>query len=209
MPYRQSSFFCAILHRSVPRVAIGIAAAGIILTAPAALADGVLHVPCSLDSAEILRLHNISREAVGDAPLHWSEQLAAGAQQWANELARRNQMVHSHTPDVGENLAMWWGHHPTIDTMMAMWTDEKDMFQPGIFPANSTSGSWQTVAHYTQMVWRNTTEVGCGVADNGRTEYLVCWYNPKGNIFGEDPLNQQATRQAWASEAPSLLSASR
>ena len=118
-------------------------------------------------------------------PLRWSDALAAGAQQWANELAARNQMVHSHTAGVGENLAMWWGHHPRLDTMIDMWTAEKQYFQPGTFPAVSQTGSWESVAHYSQMVWRETTDVGCGVADNGRTEYLVCWYNPQGNFFGK------------------------
>jgi hypothetical protein len=197
------------LRRIFRRLALaGVAFAA--LAAPTASADGVLHVPCSLDATEILRLHNQTRQAMGVPPLRWSEQLAAGAQQWANELAVRNQMVHSHAPDVGENLAMWWGHHPNLDTMVGMWTDEKGIFQPGIFPANSTGGSWQMVAHYTQMIWRTTTQVGCGVSDNGRTEYLVCWYDPKGNIFGEDPLNpdQHGQFQSLASEAPSRLSAS-
>ena len=154
---------------------------------PATSSEVVIHVPCSLDAGEILKLHNASRESLGLPPLHWSEALAAGAQEWANTLAVRNQMVHSHAPGVGENLAEWWGHHPNLDTMIDMWSSEKQYFQFGMFPAVSTNGDWHTVGHYTQMVWRNTTEVGCAVADNGRTEYLVCRYNPQGNFFGQMP----------------------
>jgi hypothetical protein len=174
-----------IAHRAAWPTIIGGLLLGLLV--PGASADAVLHSPCSLDAAEILRLHNTSREIVGVPPLHWSEALAAGAQQWANALAQRDQMVHSHVPGLGENLAMWWGHRPNLDTMVDMWTSEKQYFQFGTFPSVTTNGDWHAVGHYTQMVWRNTTEVGCAVADNGRTEYLVCRYNPQGNFFGQTP----------------------
>jgi hypothetical protein len=180
---RPGSFILDVLRRTGWRTMIASVLLGTIV--PDASANAVLHIPCSLDAAEILQLHNTHRESVGVPPLRWSDALAAGAQQWANELAARNQMVHSHTAGVGENLAMWWGHHPRLDTMIDMWTAEKQYFQPGTFPAVSQTGSWESVAHYSQMVWRETTDVGCGVADNGRTEYLVCWYNPQGNFFGK------------------------
>lgn len=173
------------------RTAWGTAITGVIvglLGGGAVAEDAMLRAPCSLDASEILRLHNIDRENVGVPPLRWSDSLAAGAQEWANTLAARNQMVHSHTPGLGENLAMWWGNRPTMDTLVNMWTDEKGHFQPGTFPNVSTDGNWQSVGHYTQMVWRRTTEVGCGVADNGRTEFLVCRYNPQGNFFGQTVL---------------------
>jgi hypothetical protein len=177
--------FHGIAQRAFERTVVAV---GLLALIPCASADTALHFPCALDSAEILRLHNTYRENVGVPPLRWSDALAAGAQQWANALAERNQMVHSGAPGVGENLAMWWGHHPNLNTMVNMWTDERQYFQSGTFPAVSTNGDWQTVAHYTQMVWRKTTEVGCAVSDNGRTEFLVCRYNPQGNFFGQTPL---------------------
>ncbi|HEY1962045.1 MAG TPA: CAP family protein [Rhizomicrobium sp.] len=186
-PFRSPTLPVGKLLRRLTGWLSAAGALAVALAAPDASADVVLHVPCSLDASEIVQLHNTYREALGVPPLHWSEQLAAGAQQWANVLAARNQMVHSHTPNVGENLAMWWGHRPTLNNMMDMWTNEKAFFQPGTFPALASSGEWERVAHYTQMVWRNTTEVGCGMADNGRTEFLVCWYNPQGNFFDQNP----------------------
>jgi Cysteine-rich secretory protein family len=182
---RPGSSLLERLRRTGRRTAIASVLLGMI--AADASADAVLHVPCSLDASEILQLHNAHRDSVGVPPLRWSDSLAAGAQHWASELAARNQMVHSHTPGVGENIAMWWGHHPSLDTMIDMWTAEKQYFRRGTFPAVSQTGDWESVAHYSQMVWRETTEVGCGVADNGRTEYLVCWYNPQGNFFGKTP----------------------
>jgi hypothetical protein len=155
-----------------------LACAPLLTPAPAA-ADAL-----PLDPTLLLSLHNAQREAVGVPPLKWSERLAEGAQHWAETLASLNQMQHSHTSGVGENLAVWWGHHVSYDDLIGMWVKEKDAFQPGLFPAVSTTGDWQTVAHYTQMIWRDTTEVGCGIAYNGRTDFLVCWYGPEGNYFG-------------------------
>jgi len=41
------------------------------------------------------------------------------------------------------------------------------------------------VGHYTQMIWRNTTEVGCAVAERDDRQILVCRYSPPGNVRGE------------------------
>ena len=41
--------------------------------------------------------------------------------------------------------------------------------------------------HYTQVVWRNTREVGCAVARNGSDDFLVCRYWPSGNWMGQVP----------------------
>ena len=35
-----------------------------------------------------------------------------------------------------------------------------------------------------QMIWPTTTHVGCALASNARSDYLVCRYSPAGNIDG-------------------------
>ena len=58
-------------------------------------------------------------------------------------------------------------------------------FKDGVFPDISTTGNWEAAGHYSQVVWRNTTEVGGGLATGQGQDFLVCYYNPAGNVTGE------------------------
>ena len=50
---------------------------------------------------------------------------------------------------------------------------EKSDFVPGPFPDVSLSGDWQFIAHYSQMLWPGTTDLGCGVASGSGFDWLV------------------------------------
>ena len=42
--------------------------------------------------------------------------------------------------------------------------------------------------HITQVIWRTSKEVGCGLCNGGGRQYpyiLVCKYNPSGNVGGQ------------------------
>ncbi len=47
------------------------------------------------------------------------------------------------------------------------------------------------VGHYTQIVWRTTTQVGCAAFKCGSTLLVVCNYNPAGNWVGRHPYKKQ------------------
>jgi hypothetical protein len=143
--------------------------------------------PLALNKHEILAAHNKARAALGLPALKWSDRLAQGALNWAKVIAGLNQIRHSGAAGVGENLAAWTGHGASLSSMIGMWIRERAYYRPGTFPTVSSTGDWVSVAHYTQMIWRNTTEVGCGVTENGATDFLVCWYNPQGNFVGQSP----------------------
>ncbi len=164
---------------------LGAIAAALLISGTAALAAPALPV----DANAILAAHNRYRAEVGVPPLRWSEELARGAQLWAEEIAALSRMEHSGTSGVGENLAMWWstGAQTPVAQLVGLWGREKRAFVHGAFPDVSRDGNWKTVGHYTQMVWRATTEVGCGAAANGTSEFLVCWYSPQGNFIGQRP----------------------
>merc|ERR1711971_1264935 len=47
----------------------------------------------------------------------------------------------------------------------------------------STGGS--EIGHFTQVVWKGSTEVGVGVAQEGSTVVVVANYSPPGNVRGQ------------------------
>ena len=71
--------------------------------------------------------------------------------------------------------------------MVGLWVAEKRQFRPGVFPANSTTGDVEQVGHYTQLMWRRSTAVGCAVAQSRSEDVLVCRYSTAGNVVGEKP----------------------
>jgi uncharacterized protein YkwD len=131
---------------------------------------------------ELLAANNAYRANLGLPPLHWSDRLAAEAQQWAVHLAEIGQLVHS---GPGQNLAMATAGSMSLTQLVDLWGNEQADFTNGDFPDISTTGNWMDVGHYSQMIWRATTEVGCGFAENNGIDMLVCDYNPPGNVMGE------------------------
>ncbi|CAN1210233.1 SCP domain-containing protein [Tumidithrix helvetica PCC 7403] len=134
--------------------------------------------------AEILNAHNLYRRELNLPALTWSNNLAKSAQQWADRLAITNSFEHSGTNN-GENI--WKGSAKGFSQiqMVESWGSEKQNFVLGIFPNISRTGQWFDVGHYTQIIWRNTTEVGCGLATDGINDIFVCQYHPPGNYQGE------------------------
>jgi hypothetical protein len=76
----------------------------------------------------------------------------------------------------------------TLTEMVDSWGQERQNFRNGTFPDVSRTGNWFDVGHYSQMVWRTTTSVGCaGVTGSDGYYRFVCRYNPPGNVIGERP----------------------
>jgi Cysteine-rich secretory protein family len=142
-------------------------------------------------SVRLLEAHNVARKAVSAAPLIWSDALANDARGWAQTLAQTGRFEHAPrlkgTAAQGENLWMGTVFAYSPEDMVRTWTSEKRYYRRGIFPKVSTTGAWNDVGHYTQMIWHNTTHVGCAIARSEGDEYLVCRYSPPGNWIGQDP----------------------
>lgn len=145
------------------------------------LTGPVLAAPVSPET--LLAAHNRERAALSLPPLAWSIDLAAGAQAWADRIAESGNFNHS-SGNYGENLWGGTANAYSQTQMVQSWADEKAYFKEGTFPDVTTGG---VVGHYTQIIWRNTTEVGCGLATGDGMDYLVCRYNPAGNYLGQKP----------------------
>jgi pathogenesis-related protein 1 len=133
---------------------------------------------------EFLTIHNEARARVGVEPLRWSAQLARHAQQWADELATSGQFRHRDQTGTGygENL---FGDSDGFGPADAArhWLKERDNYRAGPI----TAQNFAAVGHYTQMVWRATTEVGYGVARGRNGVVIVANYAPGGNLVGQKP----------------------
>jgi uncharacterized protein YkwD len=150
----------------------------------------------------VLAVHNRERAVIGVPPLVWNDTLAIGAKTWAEHLAtlqvinQSNAHSSGYVPGYkyGESIATG-GHNTTVPVAQNMqsWIAEKNNYHGG--PITETNVG--SISHYTMMVWRTTTSVGCGIASGGPNDYtgrdiLVCRYSPGpthggGNVFGENP----------------------
>ncbi|CAM0904974.1 unnamed protein product [Alopecurus aequalis] len=136
--------------------------------------------------AYILSAHNAERRKVGVEPLTWSQEIADLAKGYAG--SRRVDCVpgRSSLYQFGENVVVGEGHHWNAAALVAKWVDEGQRYDYATNSCDAPEGM-SGCARYTQVVWRDTTQLGCGmiVCDTGDT-LLVCDYFPPGN-YGTGP----------------------
>jgi uncharacterized protein YkwD len=141
--------------------------------------------------ADMLAAHNAKRDAHCVPRLTWDAGLASAAQSWADKCTNS----HAQNTGQGENLA---------------WYNKFDGSGKSIYPAASNAQAYQDTwyceikwysfkdpkwvggskngcdppvnGHFTQVVWKATTKVGCGIKNCNGSTYWVCRYSPAGNI---------------------------
>jgi hypothetical protein len=136
----------------------------------------------------MLQQHQTYRDELKLPALSWSPALAKDALAWAEHLASIDKGEHDQSVRGQEGENLWWGTADAFSyaQMVEMWGNEKKSFKYGVFPDCGTSRS-AMIGHYTQMVWRTTRSVGCALASNGSTDFLVCRYSAPGNVVGQKP----------------------
>ncbi|NER23916.1 MAG: secretion protein [Symploca sp. SIO1C2] len=150
----------------------------------------------ALQSAALSK-HNSYRGTHNSPNMTLSSSLNSSAQSWANHLASNGVFEHSGTNNVGENLFVSYTTASSVDSAalanqaVTNWYNEVsdyDYDNPGF------SGK---TGHFTQVVWKNSTELGCAAAQGVKTlggnqynaYYVVCQYSPAGNFQGQFPNN--------------------
>ena len=178
---------------SLLAAACGSTAPFLMVQRPSPTAREVLPVEIPRDSrpsdsveARLLAAHNAERATVGAPPLRWAENLEAEARVWARELIGTTRFAHDPARHGhGENLWTGWGGRVwTPEEMIGEWIAEKAEYRHGVFPNVSRTGNWSDVGHYTQLIWTDTTHVGCAIETRGDRSVLACRYAPPGNIDG-------------------------
>ncbi|XP_054726634.1 venom allergen 5 isoform X2 [Anastrepha obliqua] len=121
----------------------------------------------------------------------WDDELAARAQQWANNCEFRHDPLRTiNRFTMGQNLAIIWSTAPLDPTdgdfpsRIQSWFNEVQKYSFG--------DAWSPkTGHYSQLVWGETSLVGCGFSEyKDSTKYnklYVCNYGPGGNVVGYNP----------------------
>eukprot|EP00775_Hariotina_reticulata_P009864 gene9864-10022_t len=119
---------------------------------------------------EALQATNAYRAKHQAAALVWDPSIAASAQSYANSCPQG----HSGAQGLGENLA--WGY-PSFKSAIDAWYNEVQSY-------NFNSPGWSgATGHFTQLVWRETTKVGCGLSLSCSMPTYVCQYAAAGNVL--------------------------
>lgn len=130
---------------------------------------------------EGLTLHNEYRKKHRVPRLVLNKDLCKCAEEWAKTLARDDKFMHRPDCSYGENLfSMWSSNSITMKDACTQWYQEGKDYNYNVEPKVLKSG------HFTQMVWKNTKEVGFGVSKgrSGRI-VIVANYYPAGNVIGQ------------------------
>ena len=133
--------------------------------------------------SEMLHSHNRVRDQRQIPPLRWSYSLEAAAQEWADHLSSIGAMQHDHSRRIGQNLFVSYGRQMPPAFVVGKWADESKDYDERRFKC----AHGEVCGHFTQIIWRGTKEVGCGVAGGDNGQFWVCFYSPPGNIIGYKP----------------------
>jgi len=125
----------------------------------------------------ILAATNFYRSEHGTAALKWNDTSAKFALNWSQGCV----FQHSGGP-TGENLAAGYSNASAAVDGWGLERESYNWAKPGFSEATG---------HFTQLVWSNTTSVGCGRTscqgkDNTPGWYVVCEYYPPGNVEGDN-----------------------
>ncbi|KAF7068216.1 hypothetical protein CFC21_073991 [Triticum aestivum] len=153
-----------------------------------ALASAMVVVTAQNSPQDFVDPHNAARADVGVGPVTWDDNVAAYAQNYAEQRRGDCQLVHS-GGQYGENIygGRGGGADWTAADAVQAWVSEKQYYDHG---SNSCSApADKSCLHYTQVVWRDSTAIGCArvVCDGGDGLFIICSYNPPGNYEGVSP----------------------
>jgi uncharacterized protein YkwD len=171
---------------------------------PREIIDNEEPVTLNEEMKNLIDIHNSARSDVGVTnKMRWSANIAKDAKIYADILARSGEFEHdprNQKPQngggyangtYGENLYSYRrsdGKVPTYSMAVEKWLSEKSLYDQEPI----TSEGADIYGHYTQIVWSNTTKVGCARSQYKTGEFkdgyvVVCKYQTLGNYIGQYP----------------------
>lgn len=137
--------------------------------------------------------HNKLRASHGAPPMKAADDLIQYSQNWVNDIAKRDTMEHSKCTlpsggRVGENIYMYWS---SDNSAMANSKNATQSWYDEIKDYNfDKPGFAMNTGHFTQVVWKGSTELGIAWAKaSSGSIYVVANYRPAGNMMGDFPDN--------------------
>ncbi|KAI8094776.1 pathogenesis-related protein PRB1-2-like protein, partial [Thamnidium elegans] len=120
-----------------------------------------------------LNSHNNYRARHHVAGVRWNQDLANHAQGLSQTCVFGHSVV-----STGQNIGMGY---TSMEAAVDAWYDEVSNYD---FNSGASSNG-QEILHFTQVVWKGTTEIGCGATSCSDGVFYVCNYGPPGNYQGE------------------------
>ena len=123
------------------------------------------------ENTELLKAHNAYRASHATPALTWSGDLARGAQQWASACTKKGDWLRPFAECLQRlRREPPWGNGAGFtgpQSAVASWYNESTRYKYDDPITSYTAGdtdSNKEVRHFTQLIWRDTKQVGCGVA---------------------------------------------
>lgn len=147
--------------------------------------------------SQVLECHNVHRANHSSPPVTWSNEIAATAA----KIAKRCVFEHVMGIDggkYGQNIAAG-AQAGGISHVISDQFYNAEINDFGNQYGDEHPSGFEQWGHFSQLVWKNTREVGCatvhcpgGVGNTGKhvpPYFTVCNYKPPGNIAGAYPQN--------------------
>ncbi|WCJ20739.1 CAP (Cysteine-rich secretory proteins Antigen 5 and Pathogenesis-related 1 protein) superfamily protein [Euphorbia peplus] len=131
-----------------------------------------------------LAYHNKARADIGVPNLEWNGTLVSDAKAYLKSNVTHHCSLHVDLSSPGLNVQVG-DFSLTISRAVKLWVAQKKYYDCA---TNSCVGG--TCTAYTQVVWSNSSDVGCSIARCDNNQWMTavaCKYNPAGNIPGVRP----------------------
>ncbi|GIL67265.1 hypothetical protein Vafri_20688 [Volvox africanus] len=164
-----------------------------------------------LDVPAVLDVHNFYRAQHQAPPLEWDEDLAGASTAFAQQLALKScALQHTYNISYGENLfslVLYPKPSNSCAEAVTAWYHEVDDYD---FDAERPlAANWRKgIGHFTQVVWKSTSLVGCGVGAQdvlvdmkngisymGGCKIVVCRYRESGNEGNDAAFQRNVLRK--------------
>ncbi|KQK13769.1 pathogenesis-related protein 1 [Brachypodium distachyon] len=131
--------------------------------------------------------HTAARQEVGLGQVWWDRNLEDYARWYADQRRGDCALQHSDYQRAGYGENLYWGPGSDWTGVDAVntWVAEREFYD---YDSNTCTGPFGC-GHYTQVMWHDSTLIGCARVDcdNGLGVFITCNYYPPGNWPGQRP----------------------